>query len=143
MKTVNNEYFLLTARVVLGIVFIFAGIEKIADPSSFSVAIDNYRLFPDFMINSIAVVLPWVELICGLLLFFGIAVRENAAVMNLLLIFFIFIVIIALIRGLNIECGCFGTAVAEKVGIKKIIENIILLSGSIFLQKFNSSKMVF
>ncbi len=140
-RMLHNEYFLLILRLTVASVFIFAGIEKIADPSSFSVSIDNYRLFPDFSINIIAVFLPWLEVFAGILMLFGISVKETALVFNFLLILFIAIVISALARGLNIDCGCFGTAAAQKVGLTKIFENILLLAAGILLQINGSSKL--
>jgi hypothetical protein len=55
-----------------------------------------------------------------------------------MLVVFILAIIISLGRGLNIECGCFSTSTGTKVGIIKLVENIILLTFSFLLTKFNS-----
>ena len=78
MKNIfNNKYLLLIFRVIVSFVFIYAGIEKISDPAGFSDAINNYRILPLFLVNFFAIMLPWIELFAGVLLLFGISVKEN------------------------------------------------------------------
>lgn len=136
-KLFGNKYFLLLCRLSVALVFIFAGAEKINNAENFAIAIANYKLLPDFTINFIAITLPWIEFISGLLLLFDVNVSENIAILNTLLFLFIVMVSIAVIRDLNIECGCFGTHNGQKVGLLKIGENIILfLAGlNVYLNK--------
>ena len=126
-RMLSNNYILLLARLLLGFIFLYAAIEKISDPESFAGAINNYKFLPLFSINIFAIFIPWIELITGILLIFGIAVRENSLIISTLLAIFIIIIIISLFRGLNINCGCFGTAGGTKIGIQKIIEDILLI----------------
>ena len=137
-KILNNELFLLAARILLGFVFVFAAVSKTAEPESFAQAIDNYKLLPEFLINISAIMLPWIELCTGLLLLFGVSVKENSAILSGLLIIFILAILISLLRGLDIECGCFGTVDGSKVGILKILENAGLLLLSFLLLKKDS-----
>ncbi len=139
-KILNNDYLLLVARIILGFVFILAAVSKTADPEGFAQAIANYKLLPDFLINIAAIILPWIELSAGLLLLFGISVKENSAILSGLLIIFIAAIFISLLRGLDIECGCFGTVDGSKVGLQKILENVGLLFLGIILLVFSSSK---
>ena len=132
-KIIINKYLLLIIRTFLGFIFVFSGIQKILDPNGFSVAIENYKLFPIFLINLIAITIPWLELITGLLLILGYFIKENAAIINSLLILFIVLILIAIIRGLDIECGCFGTLDGQKIGLIKIIENSGLLLLGIYI----------
>jgi putative oxidoreductase len=138
-RILNNKYLLLIIRLVLGFVFIYAAITKISDPEGFSQAIYNYKLLPLFMVNIFAIILPWIELSAGVLLVFGISVKENSAIISGLLIVFILAVLISLFRGLDINCGCFGTVNGSKVGLQKILENIGLLVSSLILIKFDSN----
>lgn len=124
---ITNRKLLLTFRIVVGLVFIFAGIEKIADPDSFAESIENYKILPLAFVNFIAISIPWLELMTGMLLVFGISVKENSIIIGSLLILFVVLVASAVLRGLDIECGCFGTLDGQKVGLRKIAENIILL----------------
>ncbi len=134
----KNKYLLFLYRVIVGFVFIYAGILKISNPVGFSDAINNYDLLPLSFVNFFAITLPWIEVVAGLFLLFGISVKENSLIISVMLVVFILAIVVSLGRGLNIECGCFGTSSGTKVGIIKLVENIILLTFSFFLIKFNS-----
>ena len=134
----SNKYLLFLFRIIVGFVFIYAGILKISDPAGFSDAINNYDLLPLSFVNFFAITLPWIEVVAGLLLLFGISVKENSLIISVMLVVFIFVIAISLGRGLNIECGCFGTSSGTKVGIIKLVENSLLLTFSFLLIKFNS-----
>jgi uncharacterized membrane protein YphA (DoxX/SURF4 family) len=137
-KILSNKYFLIIARLFLGFVFVFAAITKISDAEGFSQAIYNYKLLPLAFINFLAIILPWIELCAGVLLIFGVSVRENSAIFFSLLLIFIIAIAISLFRGLDISCGCFGTTGGQRVGLLKILENIGLLIISLILIKFDS-----
>ena len=133
-KILSNKYFLVSIRIVLGFVFIFAAISKVAEPEAFAKAIYNYKLLPLFLINILAITLPWIELSAGLLLVFGVSVKENSAILSGMLLVFIIAIAISLARGLDINCGCFGTVDGSKVGLMKILENAgLLLLGLILI----------
>ncbi len=137
-KLLSNKYLLILFRIIVGFVFIYAGILKISDPAGFSDAINNYDLLPLSFVNFFAITLPWIEVVAGLFLLFGISVKENSFIISVMLVVFIFAIVISLGRGLNIECGCFGTSSGSKVGIIKLLENSLLLTFSFLLIKFNS-----
>jgi uncharacterized membrane protein YphA (DoxX/SURF4 family) len=138
-ETIFNKYFLLAIRILIGFVFLFAAVFKIADTNTFAQSINNYKLLPDILINLTAIILPWIELSTALLLIFGISVKENAAIISGLLIVFIAAIFISLLRGLDIECGCFGTVDGSKIGLQKLLENIGLLLLGLVLIKFDSN----
>jgi putative oxidoreductase len=125
-------------RIVLAIIFIYAGIKKISDPGGFSNSINNYKILPISFVNLFAITLPWIELITGILLLFGIKVKENSFIISVILLVFIIAILISLIRGLNIDCGCFGTVSGTKIGVYKIIEDLVLLILGLILIKFDS-----
>lgn len=135
---VSNKYLLLLFRLFVGFIFIYAGIEKISDPSAFSTAIYNYKLLPISLVNFLAITLPWIELTAGLLLLFGVYVKENSSIISILLVIFFIAIAISLARGLNIECGCFGTSSGSKIGLIKLGENLVLILMSSILIKFGS-----
>ena len=134
----SNKYLLFLFRIIVGLVFIYAGTLKISDPAGFSDAINNYDLLPLSFVNFFAITLPWIEVVAGLFLLFGISVKENSFIISAMLVVFLLAIVISLGRGLNIECGCFGTSSGTKVGIIKLVENSILLIFSFVLIKFNS-----
>ncbi|MBI5661087.1 MAG: DoxX family membrane protein [Ignavibacterium album] len=135
-KVFSNQYFLLIIRIIIAMVFIYAGAEKISDPKGFSQSIYNYRILPIETINILAITLPWLELISGILLLFGISVKENAAIIGTLLLVFIIAVALSMIRGLDIDCGCFGKG--NMVGWRKIGENSLMLIICVVLMAFDS-----
>ena len=139
MKFLNNPYLLFVSRCILAFIFIFSGIEKIADPAGFSESILNYKLLPETWINIAGITIPWIELTAGVLLLFGISVKENAFIISSLLLIFILAIGISIARNLNIDCGCFGTSGGTKVGFTKIGENIILLGLGVLLILYNST----
>ena len=75
-------------RVFLGIVFLYAGVVKIADPHGFAQALSNYHLLPAWMISFMAIFLPWLETIVGASLLFGMMVKRGAFVATGLLAIF-------------------------------------------------------
>ncbi|MCZ7604386.1 MAG: MauE/DoxX family redox-associated membrane protein [Melioribacteraceae bacterium] len=143
MKHLTNKYILWTAKFFIGYIFILAGIEKIADPSGFSESIENYQLLPNIFINFFAIALPWIEVVCGILLIFNKHVKENSFIFISLMSAFTIMIFIAVLRGLDIDCGCFGTNNSQNVGIVKIIENLglIILGLYVFVyhEKINKS----
>ena len=96
------------ARVVLGGVFLVAGGLKVIDPQSSVAAVRAYRLLPTSVATIVGWGLPFAEVALGLLLLAGVATRLIAAAATVLLMVFIAAVASAAIRGLSIDCGCFG-----------------------------------
>jgi uncharacterized membrane protein YphA (DoxX/SURF4 family) len=140
-KILSNKYFLLLLRLLLSLVFILAAIDKIAAPGNFSVSIANYKQLPAEFINLPAIIIPWIELVTGLLLLLGIMVKENSAIITFLLIVFTIAIIISLFRGLNIDCGCFGTTYGEQIGLLKVCENILLIISGFILARWGSTHL--
>ena len=132
-NTVTYRVIELAARIVVGLVFLLYGLDKIAHPDDFARAIANYRLLPEALVNLVAVTLPWVELACGLLLLAGQWVRSAALVSAFLLCVFVVAVSITLARGLDINCGCLNTDAGRKVGVRLLVEDLLLIGAAAFL----------
>ena len=135
-KLLSNSYLLFFFRILLGFLFIYAGAEKISDPAGFSTSISNYKLLPIYTVNFFAITMPWIEIVAGILLVFGIAVKENAFIINVMLIVFIVAISISLARGLSIDCGCFGKG--NQIGIQKLIENTLMFFAGVLLILYDS-----
>lgn len=140
-KFLNNEYFLLISRITVGTVFLMVSLAKVVHPGAFANEIGNYDLFPEIIVNFSAVVLPWIELICGMLLIAGVRLKANSLIISILLIFFILSVGSAMARGLNIDCGCYSNIKAEKVGWNKIFENLSMLLLTLNIYFSNNKKL--
>jgi uncharacterized membrane protein YphA (DoxX/SURF4 family) len=131
----NRSPLLLLSRIVLGGIFIYASLDKIMHPLAFAQVIHHYRLSPPELINLIAVVMPWLELTAGLFLITGYRARGANLLIMAMLIFFMVVLSITAIRGINVACGCFTTSTTVKSNlIIRIIEDVgmLLLSLHIF-----------
>jgi len=112
------------ARIAIGVVFLVAAYGKVMDPASFALQIHNFRMAPAGSENLLAMVIPWIEMVAGIALVAGIKPRAGAMIVVAMMVFFTFAVGLAWGRGLNIECGCFGTLGGAQVGAKKFAENV-------------------
>ena len=101
------------ARMVLGGIFIYASLDKIGHPLEFARIIRNYHVLPEFLVTLPALVLPWVELLAGVLLIAGIWPRSAAWLLSLLLLAFILALGVNAVRGIDISCGCFSTSAGD------------------------------
>jgi uncharacterized membrane protein YphA (DoxX/SURF4 family) len=104
-------------RLLVGGAFVFAGVLKIADPAQFAQDVGNYRLVPHELTNLLAILLSWIEVAAGSFVLAGIWLRAAALVITSLTVMFFLVIVSALARGLNIECGCFGTVGGRHVGL--------------------------
>ena len=95
-------------------IFVVAALPKIADPPSFAHMIYNYKIIPWALINPMALVMPWIELLCGLALILGIWKGTARTIIAALLLTFIMAIGINLARGNAIDCGCFDVSAANK-----------------------------
>lgn len=98
----------LAARIVVAFVFGWAAIAKIADPAGSVRAVRAYRILPEALVHPVAYALPSFELALAVLLLVGLATRWVGALAALSLAGFIGAVASAGLRGLRIDCGCFG-----------------------------------
>jgi uncharacterized membrane protein YphA (DoxX/SURF4 family) len=102
-------------RWLLAAVFLVAGGLKIADPIGFARGIVDYDLVPELIVPAIAVVLPWWEVAAGVL---AVAGRWRVGALSALTgmsVAFLVIGVTTLVRGLVVECACFGF-LSERVG---------------------------
>ena len=137
----NNSWIEIAFRWILGITFIYASYYKILSPMDFAKMVYGYNLFPEVLINLIAIVLPFVELISGLSLLLGIYPRSAALIINGLLLAFILILTINIIRGHEFDCGCFS---AKETGSPKMMvaRDVIYLIMGLQVFLFNGVRKV-
>jgi len=140
MKILENDYLHLVIRLIMGVLFLYAGIGKILDPLGFAASIYNYKLLPEPIIGLVAVILPWFETLAGAALVLGVKVKGGAIAISGLLVLFISLIAISAIRGLDVECGCFS-GVERTVGWLAITEDTFMLAGAMFLLVFDRIKL--
>ena len=142
MSLMSNKYLLIALRIIVGGVFIYASLNKLMDQEAFAKAIYNYKFLPSVLINIFAIVLPYLELITGLLLIAGIYLRGSSFLIALMLIMFIIALTQAYARGLDINCACFSLENPDQKSdiLTRIIEDILLLAATIVI--YTKSKII-
>jgi putative oxidoreductase len=102
------KYVVLVLRIVLGAIFIVAGSSKIGHPSLFAAEIAGFRILPQVVIAPLALVLPYLEVLLGAYLILGLFTRPAAWIAVVLLALFDGAIASAVVRGMTVNCGCFG-----------------------------------
>jgi uncharacterized membrane protein YphA (DoxX/SURF4 family) len=125
---------LVLGRVALGAIFLYAAYSKLYFDGAwhlhdyhffFAMAIDSYKMLPLSVVEWMARILPWFELLLGALLIVGVGLRWAGSITTALLLVFMSAMTRAKILGLEINCGCFGNN--EKLGTATLIRDSSLL----------------
>jgi len=136
-----TDLFGLVARLVLGGLFVYMGLSKVIEPVDFLKLVRQYDLIEHpLLLNSIAALLPWFEIFCGLLLMLGVGVRGAAWVSLAMLIPFTLLVFSRAwdlhtaqnlaFCAIKFDCGCGG---GEVLICRKLLENGLLMALSAWL----------
>lgn len=126
----------LLLRLLLGGLFVVLSLDKIRYPLVFAEALSDYDLLPAILIPVLAVVVPWVELFSGLFLILGILSRGASLLLAGLSATFTGIIGITLLRGLDIDCGCFTHQTLARVSPFHFIFDLALLLVALSLYRW-------
>jgi uncharacterized membrane protein YphA (DoxX/SURF4 family) len=130
----SNTVLILLARIFLGGLFVVAGLDKITDSQAFANSVLQYKVVGPTLAMWTATILPSLELLCGLSLIIGLYPRGCTLLITIMLVGFTILVAFALMRGLDISCGCFTQDPnVSKIGYQKILENCGLIVLSVWL----------
>jgi uncharacterized membrane protein YphA (DoxX/SURF4 family) len=125
------------SRLGLSGVFIYAAVPKITSPQDFADSIAAYHVLPHQVINLWALGLPFFELISGLLVLTGYYLRIGLLSIMSLLVIFLGAIAAALLRGLPIDCGCFGAESRLGSGLwVSICRDLVLLCGAVYAYRY-------
>ena len=127
-------------RILLGIVFIYAALLKIADPVAFAGSVAAYQILPYFASYLTAAVLPFLELSCGLLLVCGYRVRGGALIIAAMNLVFMIALGAAIVRGLDIDCGCYKQGGAKTTPWTALLRDTVFLAMTIFVLKTETQR---
>jgi uncharacterized membrane protein YphA (DoxX/SURF4 family) len=118
---------------VLGVVFVWAGSVKLADPEAFAEIISAYNLVPEAFLAVVAIGLPALEVLAGLGLVLDI--RGSLGTILGLLALFIFVLWFGILKDLDIDCGCFSpTDLAEHMTLRQAMyRDFIMMAGAFYL----------
>ena len=117
--------------------FLYAGISKLGDPAAFAQDVSHYRVLPDALAPLVAVALPVLEVVTAIALLLPGYVRGGAALSALMLFGFALGMAQAKLRGIDLECGCFGTDSGAKVSWGKVALNGGLAILSLWIMRFS------
>ena len=124
-----TRYFQQAARLLLLLLFVFAGLPKLIAPQDFALVIFRYHLLPDTMINPVSLLLPWLEIVGALVLLLPAWRPAGTLVLSTMLVISTAAIAISLVRGLDIDCGCFTLKPgASHIGLWNIMRNLALLA---------------
>ncbi|MCP4720216.1 MAG: protein MauE [Desulfobacteraceae bacterium] len=138
LKTMKIDKLKITEiliSIVLGLTFIVASYHKIIDPARFAKVIYGYAIFPDFAINVLAIIIPFIELVAGISLILRIHTKSALSIINMFLISFILVIAFNLLRGHEFECGCFSFGNDSQISsaVSLLIRDILLLIAGVSL----------
>jgi len=144
MSKEMKNMLVLICRVILGIMFIYASLDKIAHPEEFAKQIGYYKVLPFGLENLLGIILPWTELIVGICLIAGLLVDGAALLSIIMMLVFILAISQAMLRGIDITCGCFKvSAHSDKFGLDTIIRDIIFFMMSYIVLNRQERKFEF
>lgn len=141
MRTLRHPALHWALGILLGAVFLYASLDKIAKPAEFARIVYHYqivgpsRALPPLVANTFSVTLPWVEAVTGILLIAGVWRREAALLSALMLLLFVGAVGWALGQGIDIEnCGCFSVSgEGRRAGLLLLLQDLGFLAGALVL----------
>lgn len=126
-RVLTHPFPALLFRVYVGGVFVYASMNKISYTGEFAETIASYQIVPYWAVNLMAVWLPWLELLCGILLAVGFRVRAMAMTIALLLCVFCLAIAINLVRGTPIGCGCFSS-LEDDMSLMTLVRDLVWLA---------------
>jgi uncharacterized membrane protein YphA (DoxX/SURF4 family) len=130
----DNRALTVATRLIVGSVFVFASIEKTADPVAFAAMIDHYRIIGGTASLLSAMLLPWLELVAGITLILGVTPRGASLLIGSMTILFTAAILSGIARGLDIGCGCYTLDPdVSRIGWGKVAENVGLVILSVYL----------
>ena len=141
-KRSGREWTLLVLRILLGLIMLYASVPKFfnwegvswsspvpsLDLAPFARSVYNYRVLPIPLVNLVAMFIPTIEALCALCLLAGVWLRTSSLVLSFFQLVFLAGMAQAMIRGLDIYCGCF-VGMDTKVGYLSLARDSIFLLG--------------
>ena len=140
----SRRYAVHAVSLAVAAVFIYAGIDKIHDPLQFADSIAAFAILPAVLINMLAMGLPPFEIASGLLLIGPWTRRVGSLAVAVILVVFMIALSSALLRGLTLDCGCFGVGAPSRPRMwLELALDAVLLSGALFVYLRSISRLVF
>ena len=133
---ISSRPFNLALRLLLGGMFVFAAWDKVANPQAFAIAVRAYKIIPVEYSNVFALTLAWSELIAGAMILIGLFTRKAAGAIFLMLGMFCVAIGLVLVRGMVVDCGCFGSD-GSATGPLLIVRNLALMVAAVIVMRYH------
>jgi uncharacterized membrane protein YphA (DoxX/SURF4 family) len=129
----HHPWVIHLSRLFLALVFIAAAMGKILDVPSFTKALDAYRLLPEWLLAPLGYFLPWLEFMIGLALLIRRWPGGAALLATGMMVLFILVLAVTMLRGIDIDCGCFAIISEDSLGQTLVRDLVFLLPCLILL----------
>jgi putative oxidoreductase len=126
----------LVLRLFLGGLFVYAAFSKVTDPAGFAMSVRGYKIVPFALSNLFALSVSWTEMLAGVMLIIGLWTRKAAGAIAILLGMFIAAITMVLVRGMVVDCGCFGEG-GSSTSWLLIVRNLALLTAAVLVIRYN------
>jgi uncharacterized membrane protein YphA (DoxX/SURF4 family) len=135
-RFLTGRWLNLALRLFLGALFVYAAFSKVMDPAGFAMSVRGYKIIPFALSNLFALSVSWTELLAGTMLILGLWTRKAAGAIAILLTMFIVAVAMVLVRGMVVDCGCFGEG-GSSTSWLLIGRNLALLVATVLVMCYN------
>jgi putative oxidoreductase len=122
-------------RLAVGGAFVYAGWLKAQDPVGFADSVASFAILPTRLISIFALALPMFEIVAGTLLVIGWPKRIGALALMLLTSVFCIALLSAIVRGLDVNCGCFGPSASTINPWVDLARDFVIVLGCVCLYR--------
>jgi uncharacterized membrane protein YphA (DoxX/SURF4 family) len=123
-------------RLFLGVMFVYAAWGKVLNPQEFAISVRAYKIVPISLSNLFALAVSWSELAAGVMLIVGLCARKAAGTALILLAMFATAIAAVMVRGMVVDCGCFGSDGSDTGGLL-LVRNLLLMVAAFIVLRFN------
>ena len=137
----THPYFIVMLRVLLGGLFIFSSVHKIAAPGEFARAVRDYEMLAVGLSNLFALFVSWSEFVAGTMLLLGVMTKKAAGAIFILLAMFTVAITATIIRGIAVDCGCFSNEGNHQTDYTLVIRNLFLIASTTMIMLFDRNAL--
>jgi putative oxidoreductase len=140
----HRDYAVLGLSLALAAIFVYAGIDKIREPLQFADNIAGFAILPAMFTNLLALTLPVFEIVCGVLLLVPLTRRVASLAIALTCMVFFTALASAILRGLTLDCGCFGVGAPSRSKMwMELGLDLLLFTGALFVYVRSRARLFF
>ncbi len=132
-SSIIPNYFTPLLRILFGLTFIFSGIAKIINVADFQYTIEKFALIPDLFAPTLSYLIPIIETVIGFFLIFNFYPLIIVQFSIYLILFFTSVIIVKVLEGGDLSCGCFGSLSTNKIDEWTIMRNVVFLIWGVIL----------